>query len=73
MNQAWTTAYGPMYAVVHEPGHCISEEYEVSAVHVDNMGLVHNDEAWQIFVLKSERVMGMGYLMVLVILSLIGA
>ena len=24
----------------NEPGHCISEEYEVSAIHVDNMGIL---------------------------------
>ena len=31
------------------------------AIHVGNMGLGHDDGTWQIFVLKSERVMGMDY------------
>ena len=33
----------------------------VGAIHVGNMGLGHDDGTWQIFVLKSERVMGMDY------------
>ena len=37
----------------NEPGHCISEEYEVSAIHVDNMGLGDYDGACETFVLKS--------------------
>ena len=36
------------------------------------LGLGHDDGAWQIFVLKSERVMGMDYLMKLAASSLIG-
>ena len=38
---------------------------------VCNMGFGHYDGAWQIFALKSERVMGMGYLTVVATLSLI--
>ena len=43
----------------------------VGAIHVGNMGLGHDDETWQIFVLKSERVMGMDYQMKLATSSLI--
>ena len=44
----------------------------VGAIHVGNMGLGHDDGTWQIFVLKSERVMGMDYQMKLATSSLIG-
>ena len=33
----------------------------VGAIHVGNMGLGHDDKTWQMFFLKSERVMGMDY------------
>ena len=49
-----------MFNVLNFPAH---QNKIVGAIHVGNMGLGHDDGTWQIFVLKSERVMGMDYLM----------